>query len=105
MFAVTVRYPAIREHLATFLPLLEKSLEITGTQPGFVGYQLFAPFANVDMRICLMFWESSEAFQAFVQSETCERAHADIQPDFFTEEPTMEEMEVLSTFNAPNAMA
>lgn len=103
MFAVIARFPASPDHKAFLFNALDESLVVTQEQPGFLAFQLLSPCDNADTRVCLMLWESRDHFQAFLKSDASKQVHAGIRPEFFSETPTVDEFDVLSTVHAPAA--
>ena len=105
MFAVIARFPAAPAHREEFLQNLEDSVAVTREAPGFLAYQVMEPETASDTRVCLMLWESQEAFRAFLGSEESKAAHAKVRPEHFSATPTVEELRVLETWHAPAAVA
>jgi heme-degrading monooxygenase HmoA len=105
MFAVIARFPIAPAHEESFLLALDDSLVVAQRQPGSLAYQVLEPSKSVVTRVCLMLWESRQAFQAFLMSEDSKRAHADVRPEFFSEKPSVEELAVLTTWHAQEAVA
>jgi len=104
VFAVIARFPIAPAHKESFLLALDDSIVVTQRQPGFLASQVLEPSEDADTRVCLMLWESRHAFQAFLQSEDSKRAHADVRPEFLSEKPSVEELAVLATWHAQEAV-
>lgn len=105
MFAVLARFQATEAYKDQFLPALDRSLEITQKQPGFLACHLLSPRKENNTRVCVMLWESRGEFQTFLKSDDSKRGHADVRPEFFSEPPGLEELDVLGTWHAPSGSA
>lgn len=79
MIVAANRVPVAKGYEREFEKRFEQRLGAVDKSPGFIRNEVLRPVLG-DHYIILTYWESKEAFEAWIQSESFNRAHANPAP-------------------------
>lgn len=95
MIITANRVPITKGYEREFEKRFERRLGAVDRVPGFIRNEVLRPVQG-DHYVVLTYWESREAFEAWVQSESFRQAHANPAPrGMFTGPSTLEVHEVI----------
>lgn len=98
MIVVNNRIPVHPDHRAIFEENFNNRANLVDGMDGFISFKLLRPTAPDDPYVVMTFWESQEAYEAWVNSEEFKQGHArsgTLPRETFLGHPKLEVMEVV----------
>lgn len=74
MIVVANRFQVAEDYQDAFVERFGHSMGTVEERPGFVRFELLTPVKG-DTHVAMTYWESMEAFEAWTDSESFQRAH------------------------------
>ncbi|MCZ7627512.1 MAG: antibiotic biosynthesis monooxygenase [Candidatus Methylomirabilota bacterium] len=95
MIVTANRVPITKGYEREFEKRFEQRLGAVDRAPGFIRNEILRPIEG-DCYVVMTYWESQEAFEAWVQSESFKQAHANPAPkEMFAGRSQLEMHEVI----------
>jgi len=98
VYVVANRFTVTEGQGEAFVERFEQSMSGVEDEPGFVRFDLLVPADDRNVYVAQNYWETREDFEAWMDSESFQRAHADQPPaEMFADHPTLEQYETAIT--------
>ncbi|WP_227380649.1 antibiotic biosynthesis monooxygenase family protein [Haladaptatus halobius] len=101
MFVVANRIPVTEGHEEEFIELFEERTNRLSRRAGFEKVELLEPI-DADYYIIHAYWESSDAFEQWRESEAFQEAHSDLPSEIFAGSNHIESYERAETVKNEN---
>jgi heme oxygenase (mycobilin-producing) len=107
MITVANRIPVNSEYHEAFEARFQERAGLVEKMPGFIAFQMLRPTAPDTPYIVLTFWESQEAYRAWVDSDEFKQSHnssGSLPREAYRGRPDLEVHEVIQMLgDVPNA--